>query len=87
MSFPEFRDPDGAILTSIAESHLEFLKNTEGVAAEKKDIMAGMSPDSSLVVPRGPETFGSGPGKGKAARDSNRSLCFGGSKSKGRMDR
>ncbi|MGA0320440.1 MAG: UDP-N-acetylmuramoyl-tripeptide--D-alanyl-D-alanine ligase, partial [bacterium] len=43
--------PDGAILTSIAESHLEFLKNTEGVAAEKRDIMAGMSPGSSLVVP------------------------------------
>ena len=43
--------PDGAILTSIAESHLEFLKNTEGVAAEKRDIMAGMSPGSSLVIP------------------------------------
>ena len=43
--------PDGAILTSIAESHLEFLKNTEGVAAEKRDIMAGMPPGSSLVVP------------------------------------
>ena len=43
--------PDGAILTSIAESHLEFLKNTEGLAAEKRDIMAGMSPGSSLVVP------------------------------------
>ncbi len=43
--------PDGAILTSIAESHLEFLKNTEGVATEKRDIMAGMSPGSSLVIP------------------------------------
>ena len=43
--------PDGVILTSIAQSHLEFLKNTEGVVREKSDIMKGMSPGSPLVLP------------------------------------
>ena len=38
-------------MSYLAQSHLEFLKNTEGVVGEKSDIMKGMSPGSPLVLP------------------------------------
>ena len=43
--------PTAAIITNIGESHLEYLKNTAGVAREKSGIFAGMSPGNNLVIP------------------------------------
>ena len=43
--------PTGAIITNIGESHLQFLKNTEGVAREKSGLFAGMSCGNNVVMP------------------------------------
>ena len=43
--------PNAAIITSIGESHLEFLESTVGVAKEKSGLFKGMSPGSRVVIP------------------------------------
>ena len=43
--------PTAGIITNIGQSHLEFLKNTEGVAREKSGLFAGMSPGNKVIVP------------------------------------
>jgi len=43
--------PSAGIITNIGESHLEFLKNTAGVAKEKSGLFAGMNPGSNVVIP------------------------------------
>lgn len=43
--------PTCSMITCIGESHLEFLKNTEGVAQEKSGIFDGMAQNSVCVVP------------------------------------
>ena len=43
--------PHLAIITSIGEAHLEFLKSTENVAREKASIIAGMDSAGILLVP------------------------------------
>ncbi len=43
--------PTAAIITNIGESHIEFLKNTNGVAKEKTGIFDGMRPESKVVIP------------------------------------
>ncbi len=43
--------PDGAILTNIGESHLEFLRDTEGVAREKCGMFEGMNSVAPVIVP------------------------------------
>jgi UDP-N-acetylmuramoyl-tripeptide--D-alanyl-D-alanine ligase len=43
--------PTVGLLTSIGESHLEFLESTAGVAREKAGICAGMSAGSDVWVP------------------------------------
>ena len=42
--------PNGTIITDISESHLEFLKDTMGVAKEKSDILDGMHPKSPVII-------------------------------------
>ncbi|MBF0276474.1 MAG: UDP-N-acetylmuramoyl-tripeptide--D-alanyl-D-alanine ligase [SAR324 cluster bacterium] len=43
--------PHMGMITNIGESHLEFLKNTEGVAREKSGLFAGMTPGSIALIP------------------------------------
>ena len=43
--------PNAGIITNIGESHLEFLKSTEGVAHEKCGLFEGMSHGNNLVIP------------------------------------
>ena len=43
--------PTAGIITNIGESHLEFLKNTAGVAQEKSGLFIGMIPESNAVIP------------------------------------
>ncbi len=43
--------PTAGIITNIGESHLEYLGNTAGVAREKSDLFAGMSPGNNVVFP------------------------------------
>lgn len=42
-------EPDVAVLTSVAESHLEGLKDIDGVCAEKVSIVTGMS-DRGVII-------------------------------------
>ncbi|MBC8259792.1 MAG: UDP-N-acetylmuramoyl-tripeptide--D-alanyl-D-alanine ligase [SAR324 cluster bacterium] len=43
--------PTAGIITNIGESHLEYLKNTKGVALEKSGLFAGMQKGTKVVVP------------------------------------
>jgi len=47
----EIVKPNAGIITNIGESHLEFLKSTEGVAYEKSGLFEGMSSGNNLVIP------------------------------------
>lgn len=42
--------PNIAVITSIGHSHLEYLKNLEGVLAAKTEIFVGMSKDAILIA-------------------------------------
>ena len=47
----EIVKPTAGIITNIGESHLEFLKTTEGVAHEKSGLFDGMSCGNNVVIP------------------------------------
>ncbi len=42
--------PDMAVITNVGEGHLEFLKDVEGVARAKTEIMNGMKPGSAVFI-------------------------------------
>ncbi len=44
-------NPSAGIVTNVGESHLEFLKNTEGVAKEKSGLFSGMNRGGNIVFP------------------------------------
>ena len=43
--------PTAGIITSVGESHLEFLKSTKGVAKEKSGLFAGIKSGKNIVMP------------------------------------
>ncbi len=47
----EIVKPTAGIITNIGESHLEFLKTTEGVAHEKSGLFDGMTCGNNVVIP------------------------------------
>jgi UDP-N-acetylmuramoyl-tripeptide--D-alanyl-D-alanine ligase len=49
--------PHVAVITTIAAAHLEALGSLEAIAEEKSDILAGLEPDGTAVLPAGlPQT-------------------------------
>jgi UDP-N-acetylmuramoyl-tripeptide--D-alanyl-D-alanine ligase len=44
-------EPDVALITAVSECHTEGLGDLEGVAAEKREVQAGLRPGGTLVVP------------------------------------
>ncbi len=45
----EIAKPDLAVITSIADAHIEYLGSKEGVLRAKCEILDGMSPDATLI--------------------------------------
>lgn len=45
----EITTPDIAVITNIAQSHLEFLENEDGVFRAKTEILSFMKPDGRLI--------------------------------------
>jgi UDP-N-acetylmuramoyl-tripeptide--D-alanyl-D-alanine ligase len=46
-------DPDVAVITSIAPVHLELMGSIEAIAAAKAELVAGLRPGATAVIPAG----------------------------------
>jgi len=49
--------PHVAVVTTVAEAHIEFFASVEAIADEKADIMAGLEPGGAAVLNRDIATF------------------------------
>jgi UDP-N-acetylmuramoyl-tripeptide--D-alanyl-D-alanine ligase len=48
-------DPDVGVIVNVGPAHLELLGSLEAIAAAKAELIAGMRPGASVVVPAGEE--------------------------------
>jgi UDP-N-acetylmuramoyl-tripeptide--D-alanyl-D-alanine ligase len=49
----ELADPDVGVIVNVGPAHLELLGSLENIAAAKAELIAGLRPGSSIVVPAG----------------------------------
>lgn len=46
-------EPDVGVIVNVGEAHLELLGSLEAIAAAKAELIAGLAPGSSVIVPAG----------------------------------
>ena len=68
----EIAEPDVGVIVNVGAAHLELLGSLEAIAAAKAELIAGMAPGSTAVIPYGGAAARRAPAGRPADRDLRR---------------